>query len=137
MQAATAFFSKTYGEAMGLLVEARDYLSYREPIDRQTLGQLDRLRFCCETTRLTARLTQVMAWLLAQRAVHAGEISQQEALCGHGPLAAFEVCMDGEDEARAPLPRGLLSLLDRSRRLYIRVARLDELARRQTDCAYP
>lgn len=129
---ATAFFSKTYGEAMGLLAEARDYLSYREPIDRQTLGSLDRLRLCRETTRLTARLTQVMAWLLAQRAVHAGEISQQEALCGHSPLAELEVCMDGEGEACATLPQRMVNLLDRSRRLYIRVARLDELARRQS-----
>jgi regulator of CtrA degradation len=125
---ATAFFGKTYGEAMDLLVEARDYLAHREPIDREALMPLDRLRFCGETMRLTARLTQIMAWLLAQRAVHAGEISQEEALADHRALAEHELCMDAPEAA---MPRRLASLLERSQRLYVRVARLDELARRQ------
>ena len=126
---ATAFFGKTYGEAVDLLVEARDYLAHREPIDREMLAPIERLKFCCETMRLTARLTQIMAWLLAQRAVHAGEISQQDALCDHRALADLDICMEGE-EASA-MPRRLTNLLDRSHRLYVRVARLDELARRQ------
>ena len=125
---ATAFFGKTYGEAMDLLVEARDYLAHREPIDRQTLVAMERLRFCGETMRLTARLTQIMAWLLAQRAVHAGELSQQEALADHDALTEHALCMEG---AAVAMPRRLASLLDRSHKLYVRVARLDELARRQ------
>jgi regulator of CtrA degradation len=129
----TAFFGKTYGEAMGLLVEARDYLAYREPIDRQTLLPLTRLRLCCETMRLTARLTQILAWLLAQRAVHAGEMTQQDALGDHLALAAVNICMDGEEAEATDLPDRLISLLDRSRRLYVRVARLDDLARRRLD----
>ena len=127
----TAFFGKTYGEAMDLLVEARDYLAYREPIDRQGLAPLERLCFCGETKRLTARLTQIMAWRLAQRAVHAGEISREDALTDHRPLSEHEICMDDEAMASAAMPRRLASLLDRSQRLYVRVARLDELARRQ------
>jgi len=128
---ATAFFGKTYGEAVSLLLEARDYLTYGEPLDRARLAPLDRLRLCCETMRLTARLTEVMAWLLAQRAVHAGEITQEEALGHHRALGDVSVCIDALDAAEAAMPRGLVSLLERSRALYIRVARLDELARRQ------
>jgi regulator of CtrA degradation len=128
---ATAFFGKTYGEAMDLLVEARDYFAHREPIDRQTLPPLERLRFCCETMRLTVRLTQIMAWLLAQRAVFAGEISQQDALADHGALAEVGICMADEAMAVPMVPERLAGLLDRSQRLYVRVARLDELARRQ------
>jgi len=135
LQTETAFFGKTYGEAMSLLIEARDYLASREPIDRQTLLPINRLRLCCETMRLTARLTQILAWLLAQRAVHAGEISQQDALGDHPPLGGVNICMDGEETDAADLPRGLISLLDRSRRLYVRVARLDDLARRQLELA--
>jgi regulator of CtrA degradation len=125
---ASEFFGKTYGEAMSLLIEARDYLTHREPIDRSALVAEDRLRVCSETMRLTSRLMQVMAWLLAQRAVYEGEISQDRALEGHGALAGVEICM--RDEGTEDLPQRLASLLDRSRRLYIRVARLDELARR-------
>jgi regulator of CtrA degradation len=129
----TAFFGRTYGEAMGLLVEARDYLAHREPVDRQRLTPLARLQLACETTRLTARLTQIMAWLLAQRAVHSGEITQEDALGDHQALAQFDVCMEGGAAEADGLPPHLINLLDRSRRLYIRVARLDELARRQLD----
>lgn len=128
---ATAFFGKTYGEAMSLLLEARDYLTYGEPVDRARLSQFDQLRLCCETMRLTARLTEIMAWLLAQRAVHAGEITQEEALGEHRALGDVSVCIDGLDAAETVMPRGLASLLERSHALYIRVARLDELARRQ------
>ncbi len=127
----TAFFGKTYGEAMDLLVEARDYLLHGEPIDRDMLLPVGRLQLCCETMRLTARLTQIMAWLLAQRAVHAGEMTQQAALADNKALADLEICMDGEDAEASGLPDRLVSLLDRSRRLYVRVARLDDLARRQ------
>lgn len=128
---ATAFFGKTYDEAMALLLEVRDYLAYREPIDRETLVPVDRLQLCCETMRLTARMTQIMAWLLAQRAVHNGEISQTEALGEHQALADLKICMEGEAAAVSSLPQRVQTLLDRSRRLYVRVARLDELARRQ------
>lgn len=128
---ATAFFGKTYAEAMDLLVEARDYLAHREPIDRKTLMPVERLRFCGETMRLTARLTQIMAWLLAQRAVHAGEITQAEALGDNRALAEHAICMEVAAETAEAMPRRLVLLLDRSQRLYVRVARLDELARRQ------
>lgn len=122
----TAFFGKTYGEAMSLLVEARDYLAHAEPAERSALAPLARLAMCAETTRLSERLTRIMAWLLMQRAVHAGEISREAAL--DQPLAAHVVCMDGVE---AGLPPRLADLLGRSRRLYVRVARLDELARRR------
>jgi regulator of CtrA degradation len=125
---ATEFFGKTYGEAMGLLVEARDYLTHREAIDRETLAAADRLRFCSETMRLTSRLTQVMAWLLAQRAVYEGEISAERALEGNDALAGLAICM--KEDSADKLPQRLANLLDRSRRLYVRVARLDELVRR-------
>lgn len=128
---ATAFFGKTYDEAMALLLEVRDYLAYREPVDRETLVPADRLQLCCETMRLTARMTQIMAWLLAQRAVHNGEISQTEALGKHEALADLEICMEGEAAPVSSLPRRVQTLLERSRRLYVRVARLDELVRRQ------
>jgi regulator of CtrA degradation len=131
VERAPAFFGKTYGEAMSLLAEARDWLARAEPRERLGLAPLDRLLMCRETMRLTARLTQVMAWLLAQRAVHEGEITQAEALGDHDALATLAVCMEEGGSGDAALPPPLRDLLERSRRLYVRVARLDELARRQ------
>lgn len=129
--APTAFFDKTYDEAMGLLEQARGYLSVLEPIDRRQLGAPEQLRLCTETMRMTARLTQVMAWLLAERAIFAGEISREAAFEGQEGLAAVDICMDRGEEDWLGLPRRLVALLDRSHRLYVRVARLDELARRR------
>ena len=58
---ATVFFRGTYDEAFRLLVEARDYLTYREPSERAELSLDQRLAANREAMRLTSRLTQVMA----------------------------------------------------------------------------
>src|SRR5579859_4357569 len=126
----TAFFSRTYDEALDLVEAARSYLSMREPIDRRALAVPERLRLCSETMRMTARLTQIMAWLLSQRAVHAGELSRAEALSDQQVLTEVDVCMARDERQWHGLPQRLVALLDQSHRLYIRVARLDELARK-------
>ena len=128
--APTAFFSKTYDEATGLLLEARDYLASQEHADRTLLEVADRLRLTCETTRLTSRLTHIMAWLLARRAVIAGELTMVEAARPPYLLERNETLADGDPTAYQNLPEVLSDLMDRSHRLYIRVARLDEQAQR-------
>jgi regulator of CtrA degradation len=127
----TAFFGKTYDEALSLLEEARGYLSVLEPLERRHLDVSERLKLCTETMRMTARLTQVMAWLLTQRAVHEGEMTEDQALADTVTLADVDICMEHEEAGWEGLPRRLVGLLDRSERLYLRVARLDELARRR------
>jgi regulator of CtrA degradation len=128
----TAFFNKTYDETMGLLTEMRDYVAYGEARDRAGLTAADNARLCCATLRTTARLTQIMAWLLAQKAVHAGEMTNSELIERNGPLGEIEICMTGEDEAEiASLPDYFRDLLERGHRLYVRVARLDDMVRRQ------
>ena len=126
----TAFFSKTYDEATGLLVAARDYLAAHEQADRARLEVGDRLRLTCEATRLTSRLTHIMAWLLARKAVFAGELTQEAAVRPPYLLERNETLADGDPTAYENLPKSLSQLMDRSHRLYVRVARLDELARR-------
>jgi regulator of CtrA degradation len=129
--APTAFFNKTFEETMHLLTEMRDYVAHGEPRDRACLSPLDSARLSCAALRATARLTQIMAWLLTQKAVHAGELETEALTQGNGPLSAVDVCMEEEDEAVATaLPPQFRTLLDRSHRLYVRVARLDEMVRR-------
>ncbi len=126
----SVFFSRTYDEAFDLLLEARDYLAYREPIDRQAIDIGDRLVVNCEAMRLTSRLTQIMAWLLVQRAVVAGEITPSEAAAERNRLAGQSVCRARNAAAR--IPPSLQSLLDRSYSLYTRVERLDAMAAART-----
>ena len=119
------FLNRTYDDAMRLLHEARDYLAYEEPIDRKRLSPTDRLVLNCEAMRLTSRLTQVMAWVLVQKAVYAGEMSASEAASADHRLAGQTVCRSqAMREARA-VPPALGRLLDRSYDLYSRVERLD------------
>jgi len=127
----TAFFGKTYDEALGLLEEARSYFAVLEPLERRGLAVRERLKLCTESMRMTARLTQIMAWLLMQRAVHAGEVTREEALAGMATLADVDVCMQEAESGWDGLPRRLVGLLDRSQRLYLRVARLDGLSRKR------
>jgi regulator of CtrA degradation len=129
--ATAAYFSGPYDEAMTLMVEARNYLRFAERGDRQVVGPMAGLRMSCEAMRVTSRLTQVMAWLLAQRAVQEGEISAEQALSEQLRLSGEQVCLDLRFSQDANLPGALRSLADRSYRLYVRVARLERaLARR-------
>jgi regulator of CtrA degradation len=128
----TAFFNKTYDETLGLLTDMRDYVAHVEARDRAGLTPVDSARLCCASLRVTARLAQIMAWLLSQKAVHAGEMSNGDLVQRNGPLAEIEICMNREEEGEiAALPNYFRDLLDRSHRLYIRVARLDDMVRRQ------
>jgi regulator of CtrA degradation len=129
VSAQPAFFGKTYDEALGLLVAARDYVALSERPHRSRPEIAERLRLCCETMRMTARLTQIMAWLMAQKAIHAGEMTQDELAHTQEPLADIRICMDpGQIEG---LPKPLIGLLQRSHSLYLRIARLDGRVREQ------
>ena len=71
----TAFYNRTYDEALEMTVEARDYVADVLTTDRDSAAFGERCYFDCEALRLTTRLSQMMAWLMVQRAVHAGEIA--------------------------------------------------------------
>ncbi len=126
-----AYFDSTFDEAMALAREARDYLAYQEESDLARLGPVGRMAVSCESMRLTARMTQVVAWLLVQKAVHAGDLSREEAAQPRFRLAGQGVCDADETLAEEPLPERLAELLERSSQLYQRVARLDAMLDRR------
>jgi len=130
----TAFFHRTYDEAMDLLVEARNYVAVGDlRKGGRPASSTERLVLCCETMRLTTRLTHVMAWLLAQRAVHAGEITPEEGASEKFSLGGETVCLKEADPDLMPADSWLETLLVRSKRLYERVSRLDEMVRREVE----
>ena len=128
--APTAFFGKTFEEAMTLLIEARDYIAATAGARPTGITPEDQLRIARETMRITTRLTQTMAWLLTQKAVHAGELTTHQAASEDYRLDGHSVCLDDDEQHHAGLPDQLQDLLKRSYGLYVRVARLDELVRR-------
>lgn len=130
MDGSAAFFNRTYDETMALLVEARNYVAYHEAVGQRNLPPEIRLQVSYETLRVTSRLTQVMAWLLAQKAVHAGELTMAQLASEEYALSGGEICSDPSGPENGSLPSGLRSLLERSHKLYIRIVRLDEQVRR-------
>ncbi len=126
-----AYFDNTLDEALALTREARDYLTHQKDADFDQLSPVGRLVASCESMRLTARVTQVVAWLLVQKAVHAGELSREQAAAPEYRLSGQSVCDQTKPVRDAALPERLTELLDRSLRLYQRVARLDAMLDRE------
>src|SRR3546814_13409827 len=80
--------------------------------------------------RITSRMTQIIAWMLCQRAVQSGEMTQERALSEEFAIGGDDVCLDDRWTDDGRLPPGIRGLLDRSLRLFVRVRRLDEMLRR-------
>jgi hypothetical protein len=79
-----------------------------------------------ETMRLTTRLTQVMAWTLAQRAVHSEELTPEEGASRAYQLSGQAVCLDNvSGDKPATYPKNCANLLQRSYLLYQQVSRLE------------
>ena len=127
-QPAVAFFDSTYEEALSLACELRDHIAAKGGQDRPAPEEYHaRLHGSCECLRMTARLTHVIAWFLVQKAVHAGELSREEARESHRRLGGQEVCEPGRELVGAELPPPLADLQRRTADIYARVARLDAM----------
>ncbi|HWA51041.1 MAG TPA: DUF1465 family protein [Dongiaceae bacterium] len=128
MAATIEFFDRTMMEAMALLAETRRYLIDRSESERKGMTVESGLAASMESMRLVARLTQVLAWLLTHRAVHAGEMNLIEATRDERRLGGRELCLNTQGDDNPSLPDELRNLLGRSHALYRRIARLDEQA---------
>lgn len=111
-----------YIEAMVLADEARSYFDSAARDDRLTLDPKDRVGFSCESLKVTTRLMHVIAWLLTQRAVAAGELSRAEAGMSERRLGAAS---DSDSTLLLRLPHAAIELVRASEELYERVRRLD------------
>lgn len=112
-----------YLEAMTLADEARSYFDREGAADRGRLDPVARVAFSCESLRVTTRLMHVVSWLLVQKAVQAGELDAAEA---ETPERRLGRATDSDDPVRlAFLPARSREIIDRSRDLYDRIARLD------------
>ena len=111
-----------YVEAMVLADEARSYFDTLGRDDRLALDPLDRVGFSCESLKVTTRLMHVIAWLLTQRAVAAGELSREQAGI---PERRLGDAAETDLALLARLPAAAADLIRASEELYDRVARLD------------
>jgi regulator of CtrA degradation len=111
-----------YVEAMLLADESRAYFEETGRQEREALLPILRVAFSCESLRVTTRLMHVIAWLLTQRAVAAGEMRADQALdpsrrLGDAPTTDADTLLDLPPRARA--------LVEASIDLHRRVGRFD------------
>ena len=113
------FVEKTYQDTYELLVSIRDYISGSMKDEAEVLEAPDQLRLTRELSAMTRDLTDAMAWLMLQKAIEAGELSQEDA--NAEPAGNLGDKTDDADEVEdaeglARLPITVRSLIDRSRR---------------------
>lgn len=113
-----------YNEALELAdqVRAAFDLSAR-PTAASEDEDLARIALSCEALRTTTRMMHAIAWLLNQRAYLAGELSEFQ-LRRHGRLPPARPD-DGREQLDL-LGAGLVELIERTRRFYARIERLDQ-----------
>ena len=112
-----------YVESMLLADEARGYFDDAGRADRDALEPLARVTFSCESMKVTTRLMHVIAWLLTQRAVLAGELLPSDAL---HPSRRLGESPETDEAALALLPDTAKLLVVASTDLHSRVARFDK-----------
>ena len=120
---------RTFDEGVALTVEARNYIAFHEQADRREFDLPRCLHVGYQHTRVSARLIQVMTWLLAMKALLAGEISPEQFASPQYVLGGGEECENPAGADLTELPQGLRSLLERSHALYSRILRLDSMVR--------
>jgi len=129
MTKTATLLDRTFDEGVALTMEARNYIAYQEQGDRRRQNLPHCLHVGYQHTRVSARLIQVMTWLLAMKALLAGEISPEQFSLPQYALAGGEECENPVGPELEELPQGLRSLLERTHLLYSRILRLDAMVR--------
>jgi regulator of CtrA degradation len=108
-----------YTEAMLLADEARSYFD-RDQLSGRLSAEIS-VAFSCESLKVTTRLMHSIAWLLNQKAVRAGELSQFDADSDARDLG-YAPASDSFQVAR--FPEEAQSLIAASEDLYFRLQRV-------------
>jgi regulator of CtrA degradation len=122
--------SALYTEAMLLADEARAYFD-RDPTANGLPIEVA-VAFSCESLKVTTRLMHSIAWLLNQKALRAGELSQNEASSDARDLGYAPAT---DDYQLARFPDEARELIAASEDLYFRLSRVSTAMRYTNDAA--
>lgn len=118
-----------FNETMQLLTDAHEYFHLFGEKDQADVSADIKTLYSCEMSRITLRLSSIMAWLMVQRAVFSGKIPTEEAVARYG-LDFKDICLVDNRVLHGVLPSYVCFLLDRTLELYERVMRLDDQMKR-------
>lgn len=116
-----------YVEAMVLADEARSYFD-RDQVAAITSPEIS-VAFSCESLKVTTRLMHSIAWLLNQKAMRAGEISQHDS---HGDERDLGYSPASDDFQVQRFPDEAKALIAASEDLYFRLQRISTKMRAHT-----
>ena len=124
------FMPAIYNETVRLLLESYEYFSTYGPEDQDKFAnEAQRTLYSSEMSRITVRLSSVMAWLMVRKAIFTGKVTPQMAKELYN-LDSREICLESNEDAETILPAFMTYLLESSLMLYQRVIRLDEMAKK-------
>ena len=129
VQGNVAFIPSLFNETLAMLFEAHDYFDHEGFSEQSVLPDGLQLIFANEMSRVTMRLTSIMAWLMIRKAHFEGTIDSPRP-DEHFMLQAREVCLVENRHVHGFMPPRLVSLLEESLWLYQRVDRLDSMEHR-------
>jgi regulator of CtrA degradation len=122
-----------YTEALVLADDVRAVfaLGAREPLDHE--DTIARLALSTEGLKTTTRMMHVLAWLLNQRALFAGELNENQ-MRRHGALPPDRAADPHHLEMLEP---GTRELIAETENLHRRIARLDDAWRQRFEMHSP
>jgi regulator of CtrA degradation len=120
-------FDKIFKEGMGLVEETANYLDGQGRVDSRVLDRPGTIAYATESMRLTTRLMQLASWLLLQRAMISGEVSETEAQREKSRVNLSEIGAGHSIPGGEHLPEGLVDLVARSLRLHERIKVMDSM----------
>src|SRR5262245_66107187 len=124
---ASAHFHKVFGEGMSLVEETANYLDGPGRNDARNLDRHGAIAYATESMRLTTRLMQLASWLLLQRAVSQGELTDEAGAAAKHRINLGEIGAGAPLNGSDQLPAALQLLVQRSLQLHFRILRLDRL----------
>ena len=133
--AASGMFDALFKDGRALVEETAAYLDGPGRAESRYLTRAAALSYASESMRLTTRLMQIASWLLLQRAVNEGEMSQGEAASDKRRSRTAWQDAPIEPASDGGLPSSLTALIDRSLLLQRRIQRLDAAITEPTDQA--
>lgn len=127
-------FDALYTEAMVLADEARSYFESGRFHDECDADSAVAVAFSCESLKVTTRLMHCIAWLLNQKAVHSGELSEEEIwhrdrMLGYAAASDSQMVETFPQEAR--------QIINVSEELFMRLHRLSARLERGRDAEQP
>jgi regulator of CtrA degradation len=119
------FLPSVFNETLNLLFDAHHYFQHDGVDEQSSLPQPYRLVYAHEMSKVTMRLTSIMAWVMVRKAVYAGRINDDIASTKYR-LDGADICLNQTPASFEEIPFYMNELSKKSLALYQRVHRLDE-----------